>query len=179
MTGDTRAAAKMDQTSTTHRVPQPIHHAPARGLPEPQRDHRTLPNNVARNSPRSLFDYASKRCNSNAANSKFEIVARELRAKVVKTQRLRDSATGGTRAAAEMSLARRAERHSRRGRRAGPARTAREPDGARPATQPPGTPMTTGNAATASSMNNERPGTRTSTGSSRLTYQSSEIGVTP
>ena len=179
MTGDTRAAAKMDQTSTTHRVPQPIHHAPARGLPEPQRDHRTLPNNVARNSPRSLFDYASKRCNSNAANSTFEIVVGELRAKVVKTQRLRDSATGGTRAAAEMSLARRAERHSRRGRRAGPARTAREPDGARPATQPPGTPMTTGNAATASSMNNERPGTRTSTGSSRLTYQSSEIGVTP
>ena len=41
---------------------------------------RTLPNNVARNSPRSFFDYALKRCNSNAATSKFEIVARELRA---------------------------------------------------------------------------------------------------
>ena len=183
MTGDTRAAAKMDQTSTTHRVPQPIHHAPARGLPEPQRDHRTLPNNVARNSPRSLFDYASKRCNSNAANSTFEIVVGELRAKVVKTQRLRDSATGGTRAAAEMSLARRAERHSRRGRRAGPARTAREPDGARPATQPPGTPQLSqqGHRHPCHDLVDRRlgPGTRTSTGSSRLTYQSSEIGVTP
>ena len=44
---------------------------------------RTLPNNVARNSPRSFFDYVPKRCNSNAANSKFEIVARELRAKLI------------------------------------------------------------------------------------------------
>ena len=42
---------------------------------------RTLPNNVARNSPRSFFDYASKRCNSNTVNSTFEIVTRELRAK--------------------------------------------------------------------------------------------------
>ena len=68
------------ESHTTHRTPHTAHHAPARGLPEPQRNNRTLPNNVARNSPRSFFDYASKRCNSNTANSKFEIVARELRA---------------------------------------------------------------------------------------------------
>ena len=59
---------------------QPTNRTPELGLPEPQRNNRTLPNNVARNSPRSFFDYASKRCNSNTANSKFEIVARELRA---------------------------------------------------------------------------------------------------
>ena len=64
----------------TNRTPRAAHRTPARGLPKPQRNNRTLPNNVARNSPRSFFDYASKRCNSNAANSKFEIVARELRA---------------------------------------------------------------------------------------------------
>ena len=64
----------------THRTPDIAHHAPARGLPKPQRNNRTLPNNVARNSQRSFFDYVSKRCNSNAATSKFEIVARELRA---------------------------------------------------------------------------------------------------
>ena len=64
----------------TIRTPHTAHRTPARGLPEPQRNNRTLPNNVARNSPRSFFDYALKRCNSNAATSKFEIVARELRA---------------------------------------------------------------------------------------------------
>ena len=66
-----------------HQTPRTTHCTPARGLPEPQRNNRTLPNNVARNSPRSFFDYASKRCNSNAANSKFEIVARELRATLI------------------------------------------------------------------------------------------------
>ena len=71
------------ESHTTHRTPHTAHHAPARGLPEPQRNNRTLPNNVARNSPRSFFDYASKRCNSNAANSKFEIVSRELRATLI------------------------------------------------------------------------------------------------
>ena len=68
---------------SAHRARHTAHHARARGLPEPQRNIRTLPNNVARNSPRSFFDYASKRCNSNTANSKFEIVARELRAKFI------------------------------------------------------------------------------------------------
>ena len=67
----------------TNRTPRATHHTPARGLPKPQRNNRTLPNNVARNSPRSFFDYASKRCNSNAANSKFERVTRELRAKYI------------------------------------------------------------------------------------------------
>ena len=66
-----------------HRARHTAHHTPARGLPEPQRNNRALPNNVARNSPRSFFDYASKRCNSNTANSKFEIVSRELRAKFI------------------------------------------------------------------------------------------------
>ena len=97
MTGGTRAAAKMDQTSTTHRAPQTIHDTPARGLPEPQRDHRTLPNNLARNSPRSLFDYASKRCNSNAANSTFEIVVGELRAKLIEQARRRPTGDAATR----------------------------------------------------------------------------------
>ena len=64
-------------------ISQPTNRTPARGLPEPQRNNRTLPNNVARNSPRSFFDYVSKRCNSNAANSKFEIVSRELRATLI------------------------------------------------------------------------------------------------
>ena len=68
---------------SAHHAPRTAHHAPARGLPEPQRNNRTLPNNVARNSPRSFFDYVSKRCNPNAATSKFEIVARELRAKLM------------------------------------------------------------------------------------------------
>ena len=78
----------------TNRTPDIAHHAPERGLPEPQRNNRTLPNNVARNSPRSFFDYASKRCNSNTANSKFEIVARELRAKLMEeARRLRDTRT--------------------------------------------------------------------------------------
>ena len=67
----------------TNRTPHTAHHAPEQGLPEPQRNNRTLPNNVARNCPRSFFDYASKRCNSNTANSKFEIVSRELRAKLM------------------------------------------------------------------------------------------------
>ena len=68
---------------SAHRARHTAHHARARGLPEPQRNIRTLPNNVARNSPRSFFDYASKRCNSNDANSKFEIVTRELRATLI------------------------------------------------------------------------------------------------
>ena len=68
---------------SAHRARHTAHHARARGLPEPQRNIRTLPNNVARNSPRSFFNYVSKRCNSNTANSKFEIVSRELRAKFI------------------------------------------------------------------------------------------------
>jgi len=78
----------------TNRTPRATHHTPARGLPKPQRNNRTLPNNVARNSPRSFFDYASKRCNSNAANSKFERVTRELRATLIEqARRLRDTRT--------------------------------------------------------------------------------------
>ena len=71
------------ESHTRQRAPRTTHRTPARGLPEPQRNNRTLPNNVARNSPRSFFDYVSKRCNSNAVNSKFEIVMRELRATLI------------------------------------------------------------------------------------------------
>ena len=78
-----RGRGSAHESHTTRHTPHTAHHAPARGLPEPQRNKRTLPNNVARNSPRSFFDYASKRCNSNTANSKFEIVARELRATLI------------------------------------------------------------------------------------------------
>ena len=83
---------------SAHRARHTAHHAPARGLPEPQRNNRTLPNNVARNSPRSFFDYASKRCNSNTANSKFEIVARELRATLIEQARRRPTAHHGKQA---------------------------------------------------------------------------------
>ena len=39
--------------------------------------------NVARNSPRSFFETTRKRCNSNGANSRFELHAGELRAKLM------------------------------------------------------------------------------------------------
>ena len=94
---DQHHTPQIDQTSTTHRTPRAAHRTPARGLPKPQRNNRTLPNNVARNSPRSFFDYASKRCNSNAANSKFEIVTRELRATLIEQARRRPTARHGTR----------------------------------------------------------------------------------
>ena len=67
----------------TNRTPDSAHHTPHTAHQSEDCPSRTLPNNVARNSPRSFFDYASKRCNSNTANSKFEIVARELRAKYI------------------------------------------------------------------------------------------------
>ena len=85
------------ESHTRQRARHTAHHARARGLPEPQRNNRTLPNNVARNSPRSFFDYASKRCNSNTANSKFEIVSRELRATLIEQARRRPTARHGTR----------------------------------------------------------------------------------
>ena len=40
----------------------------------------TVQTKVARNFPRSFFETARKRCNSNVLNSMFEILARELRA---------------------------------------------------------------------------------------------------
>ena len=63
----------------TNHTPDGAHHTPRTSAGTA----RAAPNNVARNSPRSFFDYASKRCNSNTANSKFEIFARELRAKYI------------------------------------------------------------------------------------------------
>ena len=42
-----------------------------------------LQTNVARNSPRSFFETTRKRCNSNGANSQFEILTGELRAKLM------------------------------------------------------------------------------------------------
>ena len=67
----------------TNRTPDGAHHTPHTTRQREDCPSRTLPNNVARNSPRSFFDYVSKRCNSNAANSKFEIVSRELRATLI------------------------------------------------------------------------------------------------
>ena len=67
----------------TNRTPDSAHRARHTAHQRGDCPSRTLPNNVARNSPRSFFDYASKRCNSNTVNSKFEIVARELRAKLI------------------------------------------------------------------------------------------------
>ena len=42
--------------------------------------HRYITTKVARNFPRSFFETARKRCNSNVLNSMFEILAGELRA---------------------------------------------------------------------------------------------------
>ena len=80
---------------TAHRARHTAHHAPHTTRQSEDCPSRTLPNNVARNSPRSFFDYASKRCNSNTANSKFEIVARELRATLIEQARRRPTAPHG------------------------------------------------------------------------------------
>ena len=119
---------------------------------------RTLPNNVARNSPRSFFDYASKRCNSNAANSKFEIVARELRATLIEQARRRPTAPHGTR------------------RQAGPQAPRQDPRVRRH--REPRRLVTTVNAATASSIEESGPALHRVPGPSAQ-RQSSEMGVTP
>ena len=125
-----------------HRARHTAHHAPARGLPEPQRNNRTLPNNVARNSPRSFFDYASKRCNSNAANSKFEIVTRELRATLIEQARRHPTTPGGKQAQ----------------RQAGPQAPRQDPGVRRH--REPGRLVTTVNAAMASSIEESGPALR-------------------
>ena len=60
------------------------------------------PQKVACNSPRSVFDTAHKRCNSNDPISMFEIVARELHATLLRNHgtgtRARTEAGTGTRA---------------------------------------------------------------------------------
>lgn len=137
---------------------QPTNRTPARGLPEPQRNNRTLPNNVARNSPRSFFDYASKRCNSNTANSKFEIVARELRATLIEQARRRPTAPHGA------------------GRQAGPQAPRQGPRVRRH--REPRRLVTTINAATASSIEESGPALHRVPGPSAQ-RQSSEMGVTP
>ena len=143
----------------TNRTPRATHHTPARGLPKPQRNNRTLPNNVARNSPRSFFDYASKRCNSNTANSKFEIVARELRATLIEQARRRPTARHGTR------------------RRAGRPQAPRQGPRVRRHREPRRL-VTTVNAATASSIEESGPALHRVPGPSAQ-RQSSEMGVTP
>ena len=85
------------QIDQTRPAPHTAHHTPHTTRQRRDRPSRTLPNNVARNSPRSFFDYASKRCNSNTANSKFEIVSRELRATLIEQARRRPTARHGTR----------------------------------------------------------------------------------
>ena len=145
---------------TAHRAPHTAHHTPARGLPEPQRNNRTLPNNVARNSPRSFFDYASKRCNSNTVNSTFEIVARELRATLIEQARRHPTTPGGKQAR----------------RQAGPQAPRQDPKVRRH--REPRRLVTTVNAATASSIEESGPALHRVPGPSAQ-RQSSEMGVTP
>ena len=77
--GRTRARPARDQRETTTELP---------GFAE----------KVARNFPRPLFEYPSKRCNSNDANARFEEAVGELRAKLVrmlgKRRRSRRARTG-------------------------------------------------------------------------------------
>ena len=123
---------------------------------------RTLPNNVARNSPRSFFDYASKRCNSNATNSKFEISARELRATFMEGPAA--SRPGGTPRRPAAPGGKQALRHQDRVTRVGRHRDRRL--------------VTTVNAATASSIEESGPALHQVPGPSAQ-RQSSEMGVTP
>ena len=104
--------------------------------------------NVACNSIGRRFNKARNRCNSNAANSKFEMVARELRAKLIVSPAVEDTRTTAeidqtsTRhrtpratsvegadgpAGPGRASSRRAERSSQRGRRAG-GRARRRPE---------------------------------------------------
>ena len=55
--------------------------APRRGAGGRRQEHSQT--NFAHNFPRSLFETTRKRCNPNEANSRFEQVARELRAKLL------------------------------------------------------------------------------------------------
>lgn len=143
---------------SAHRARHTTHRTPERGLPEPQRNNRTLPNNVARNSPRSFFDYASKRCNSNTVNSTFEIVTRELRATLIEQARRRPTARHGTR------------------RQAGPQAPRQDPRVRRH--REPRRLVTTVNTATASSIEESGPALHRVPGPSAK-RQSSEMGVTP
>ena len=59
--------------------------APRRGAGGRQQEHSQT--NFAHNFPRSLFETTRKRCNPNEANSRFEQVARELRAKLLNIPR--------------------------------------------------------------------------------------------
>ena len=124
----------------TNRTPRATHRTPRTTRQRGDCPSRTLPNNVARNSPRSFFDYASERCNSNAANSKFEIVARELRATLIEQARRRPTARHGTR------------------RQAGPQAPRQGPRVRRH--REPGRLVTTVNAAMASSIDESGPALR-------------------
>lgn len=124
----------------TNRTPDIAHRARRTAHQRGDCPSRTLPNNVARNSPRSFFDYASKRCNSNTANSKFEIVARELRATLIEQARRRPTARHGTRRQAGPQAPRQGSRVGRH--------------------REPGRLVTTVNAATASSIEESGPALR-------------------
>ena len=128
------------ESHTRQREPHTAHDTPHTTHQRGDCPSRTLPNNVARNSPRSFFDYASKRCNSNAANSKFEIVSRELRATLIEQARRRPTARHGTR------------------RQAGPQAPRQDPGVRRH--REPGRLVTTVNAATASSIEESGPALR-------------------
>ena len=143
-----------------HHTPHTAHDTPRTTRQRRDRPSRTLPNNVARNSPRSFFDYASKRCNSNTANSKFEIVARELRATLIEQARRHPTTLGGKQAR----------------RQAGPQAPRQGPRVRRH--REPGRLVTTVNAATASSIEESGPALHQVPGPSAK-RQSSEMGVTP
>ena len=142
----------------TNRTPHTAHHTLHTTRQLEDCPSRTLPNNVARNSPRSFFDYASKRCNSNAANSKFEIVSRELRATLIEQARRRPTAPHGTR------------------RQVGPQAPRQDPRVRRH--REPRRLVTTINAATATSIEESGPALHRVPGPSAQ-RQSSEMGVTP
>ena len=61
--------------------------APRRGAGGRRQEHSQT--NFAHNFPRSLFETTRKRCNPNEANSRFEQVARELRAELMSGSRAR------------------------------------------------------------------------------------------
>ena len=148
------------ESHTRQRAPRTTRRTPHTAHQRGDCPSRTLPNNVARNSPRSFFDYASKRCNSNTANSKFEIVARELRATLIEQARRRPTTLGGKQAR----------------RQAGPQAPRQGPRVRRH--REPRRLVTTVNAATASSIEESGPALHRVPGPSAQ-RQSSEMGVTP
>ena len=117
--------------------------------------------NLARNFLRSFFETTRKRCNSNDADSRIELLAGELRAKLLCDERAGSTAVPvnyWARLRCPWAVAgpgrasrRRAERSSRRGRRAG-------------GPPPPGTSTQTSKRTQAPRTASKRPAARTRSG---------------